>query len=65
MQIEYLTTKSKRDVPEAIGKELVRRKIAKAVYETRQLKPEAAPEISERTGRPKRQYRRRDMQAEE
>lgn len=87
MQIEYLTTKSRREVSEITGNALIKRKIARAVYETRQVVPDPAAqiaaeinaavnaseesaligsnEISPRTGKPKRVYRRRDMQAED
>lgn len=65
MLIEYVATKSRREVSESIGQTLIKRKLARAVYQTRQMKPEEAPEISERTGKPKRKYRRRDMKAEE
>lgn len=67
MQIQYLTTKSVREVSEVAGAALIARKIARA-YETRQLTPEPAievDEISPRTGKPKRVYKRRDMQAED
>lgn len=67
MQIQYLTTKSVREVSEAAGAALITRKIARA-YETRQITPEPAievEEISPRTGKPKRQYRRRDMVPEQ
>lgn len=68
MQIEYLTTKSRREVSEAAGNALIKRKIARPVYEARQIEPEPAAEaeeISPRTGKPKRVYKRRDMQAED
>ena len=43
MQIEYVATKSKRTVPDAIGEALIARKIARRI-ETRELKAEA-PEV--------------------
>lgn len=65
MQIEYLTTKSRREVSEAAGRALIKHKIARAV-ETPHVELTAEPdEISPRTGRPKRQYRRRDLRAED
>jgi hypothetical protein len=70
MQIEYLTTRHRRDVSDEVGALLVDRRIARRVYETREIqaepvKVEEAPEISERTGKPKRKYKRRDMAAED
>lgn len=67
MRIEYLASKSQRTVSDEIGNTLIARKLARRVYETRQVKSEeSAPEveISERTGKPKRQYKRRDLTAE-
>ena len=86
MQIQYLTTKSVREVSDSAGAALIARKIARA-YETRQITPEPVAqiaseinaainaneesalidgnEISPRTGKPKRVYKRRDMQAED
>lgn len=77
MQIEYVATRSRRNVPDAIGETLIKRKIARRVYQTRQMTAEPPappedqfihadePEISARTGKPKRKYRRRDMTAED
>ena len=86
MRIEYVSSKSQRTVSDEIGNTLIARKLARRVYETRQVKvenvesirysddeicqafkvAEPAPEveISERTGKPKRQYKRRDLTAE-
>jgi hypothetical protein len=65
MQIEYVATKSKRTVPDAIGEALIARKIARRI-ETRELKAEVPEvEISPRTGKPKRRYKRRDMRVED
>lgn len=67
MQIEYVANGMKREVRDSVGAALIARKIARA-YETRQLTPEPAIEadqISPRTGKPKRVYKRRDMQAED
>lgn len=64
MLIEYKANGMKRDVPEGIAKTLIARKLAKAVYLTRDMAAEEV-EISERTGKPKRRYRRRDMTAED
>ena len=67
MRIEYVANKSQRTVPDDIGNTLIARKLARRVYETREVKAEeSAPEveISERTGKPKRRYKRRDLTAE-
>jgi hypothetical protein len=67
MRIEYVASKSQRTVSDEIGNTLIARKLARRVYETREVKAEEpAPEveISERTGKPKRQYKRRDLTAE-
>lgn len=68
MQIEYVATRSKRTVSNAIGEALIARKIARRVDETRTMVAEVVAEelieMSERTGKPKRKYKRRDMQAE-
>lgn len=72
MLIEYVMTKHRRQVSDSIGRRLVKSRIAREVYETRALEPEGAPqsseaevEISQRTGKPKRTYRRRDLRAED
>lgn len=68
MQIEYVANGMKREVRDSVGAALIARKIARPVYETRQITPEPAidaEEISPRTGKPKRVYKRRDMQAED
>lgn len=67
MRIEYVANGMRRDVRDSVGETLIARRIARAVYETRQMQPEAAEEaeISPRTGKPKRQYRRRDMKADD
>lgn len=68
MQIEYVANGMKREVLDSVGAALIARKIARPVYETRQITPEPAiqaDEISPRTGKPKRVYKRRDMQAED
>ena len=60
------------DLPDRAAAMLIRVGMI-AEYKTAELKPEpikteapkADPEISERTGQPKRQYRRRDLTAEE
>lgn len=69
MLIEYVLTRSRRNVSEAAGKRLIACKVAReVVVETRQELPETtAPdvEISPRTGKPKRRYKRRDMRAED
>lgn len=50
------------DLPDRAASMLIRAKMV-AEYKTAEVVPE--PEISERTGQPKRQYRRRDMTAED
>lgn len=68
MQIEYVANGMKRTVRDSVGAALIARKIARPAYETRQITPEPAieaDEISPRTGKPKRVYKRRDMQAED
>lgn len=67
MQIEYVANGMKRNVRDNVGAALIARRIARPVYQTRQIVPEPAIEaepISERTGKPKRVYKRRDIQAE-
>jgi hypothetical protein len=49
---------SEFDLPDKAAKVLIR------VNKVREVVAEAAPEISTRTGQPKRTYRRRDLQAE-
>lgn len=63
MQIEYVVTRHKREVSDAIGEALIARRIARRV-ETREMEAEEG-EISSRTGKPKRRYKRRDMRAED
>lgn len=68
MQIEYVANGMKRNVRDSVGEALIARKLARPIYETRQIVPEPAieaDEISPRTGKPKRQYKRRDMVPEE
>lgn len=67
MLIEYVANKSKRNVSDAIGAQLVSRRIAREVVEDREIQADCASddaEISDRTGKPKRTYKRRDMRAE-
>ena len=85
MRIEYVANKSQRTVSDDIGNTLIARKLARRVYETRELSsneytggepvvvdadgPEVKlnqelEEISPRTGKPKRRYKRRDLTAE-
>lgn len=72
MQIQYTLTGAKRAVADHVGKALIACKVARAVYQTREIEPEPVSkfdaeeevEISPRTGKPKRQYKRRDMQPE-
>lgn len=78
MQIRYVANGMIRRVREGIARTLIRRGLAREVpqpqpepvapavdltYETRELRAE--DEISPRTGKPKRRYRRRDLGADE
>ena len=67
MLIQHEATKHKREVSEEIGRRLIASRIASSViepvYRTSAVEPEV--EISPRTGKPKRQYKRRDMRAED
>lgn len=70
MLIEYVANRSRRKVSDGIGRVLIRRGLARGVYETRELVAEPLPstpevEISPVTGKPKRKYKRRDMQADQ
>lgn len=65
MMIQYVSNGSKRDVRESIGNVLIDRKLARPVYETRMLEPEPAVESTEPDIKPKRKYKRRDLQSEE
>lgn len=68
MRIEYVANRMRGDVKDSIGEVLIKRGLARQVYETRELKPE--DETDEVVGevvqskRSKRYYRRRDMQAQ-
>lgn len=65
MQIEYVATRSKRTVSDAIGEVLIERKIARRVVEevrtgfARVVEADESPKPKR-----KRRYKRRDMQAE-
>lgn len=65
MLIEYVVTNSRREVRDSTGRALIKRKIARLAYPTEELKPEAVVEISPRTGKPKREYKRRDILPED
>jgi len=63
-----------REVRDSVGEVLIARNLATRVYRTRHLVAKAEPEtveaeepveISPRTGKPKRKYKRRDMSAED
>lgn len=60
MLIELRNGKQK-EVKEQLGNALVARHLAREI----RAEEEPAVEISPRTGQPKRQYRRRDMRAED
>ena len=77
MRIQYKANGMQRTVRDVIGKVLVARGIARVVdapsadepapgeYLRSDMRPEQPGEdISPRTGKPKRRYKRRDMQAE-
>jgi hypothetical protein len=55
VRIEYVTTRHSRDVADSIGARLIASGIARKVD---------GEEVSPRTGKPKRKYKRRDMVAE-
>lgn len=60
MQIEYVVTKSKRNVTDEIGEALIARKIARRVVEeVHTVEAEESPKPKR-----KRRYKRKDMQAE-
>ena len=74
MLIQYRANGMQREVRDSVGEALVSRNIATRVYRTRHLAAKAEPEtveadepveISPRTGKPKRKYKRRDMSAED
>ena len=67
MRIQYRANGMQREVRDSVGEVLIDRKLATRVYLTRELvadEPEEV-EISPRTGKPKRQYKRRDLAAED
>jgi len=61
MLIQYRATGHRRDVADSIGARLIASRIAYPAYEAAAMESE---EISLRTGKPKRKYKRRDMVAE-
>ena len=73
MKIKYRANGSVREVRDSIGKSLIANGIAVAVgakteqtYQTREMTAQTpAPAISPRTGKPRRKYKTRAMQAEE
>ena len=74
MLIRYRANGMQREVRDSVGEVLIARNLATRVYQTRQLAAKAEPEtvvaeepveISQRTGKPKRKYKRRDMSAED
>lgn len=65
MLIEYVANGQQKQVRRSVANHLIDRGLARPVCETREIKPETEDvEISARTGKPKRKYRRRDLQAE-
>lgn len=78
MLIEYVATRSRRNVSEVVGTALITRGIARAVdsaygtvptegtYKRNDMRPEKVTDSSPaRSEKPKRQYKRRDMRPEE
>jgi len=63
MRIEYTANKMQREVRDSAGEALINLGLAKRVYQTRDDGPEE--EISARTGKPKRRYKRRDIRPED
>lgn len=72
MRIEYRSNGMQREVRDSVGDALISRNLATRVYQAKvivadtpeQVSAEDPVEISERTGKPKRRYKRRDMTAE-
>lgn len=65
MLIEYVANGQQKQVRRSVASHLIDRGLARPVYETREIKPATDDvEISARTGKPKRKYQRRDLQAE-
>ncbi len=78
MQIQYVANGSRRTVRDSVGRELVGRGIAREMRSDEQpqedqtpapsvkttAKPADGTNISPRTGKPKREYKRRDMRPE-
>lgn len=72
MRIEYRSNGMQREVRDSVGDALISRNLATRVYQAKvlvadtpeQVAAEDPVEISERTGKPKRRYKRRDMTAE-
>lgn len=72
MRIEYRSNGMQREVRDSVGDALISRNLATRVYQAKvlvadkpeQVSDEGPAEISERTGKPKRRYKRRDMTAE-
>ena len=74
MRIQYRANGMQREVRDSVGEVLIARNLATRVYQTRNLAAKAEPEtveaeepveISPRTGKPKRKYKRRDLAAED
>lgn len=61
MLIEFTRTGKQAVIPDKTARALMTRDLVREV----KARESDEPEISPRTGRPKRQYRRRDMQAED
>lgn len=64
MRVIYKATGHSRNVSDSIGIELVSRGIAESA-ESDDIEREPEIEISKRTGKPKRKYKRKDMRAED
>jgi hypothetical protein len=65
MRIEYRANGMQREVRDSVGEVLIARNLATRVYRTRQLVADEPVEISPRTGKSKRKYKRRDLAAED
>ena len=66
MLIQYRTTGHQRNVDDGVGRMLVRSRIADPVLEGGSVAVAMVDaEISPRTGKPKRKYKRRDLRADD
>jgi len=63
MRVEYKANRMQRDVRESAGEALIKRGLAKRVYQAKD--EDLEEEISALTGKPKRKYKRRDIRPED